>query len=147
MRGLAQREGPAVVEIQDDGPGLPTPALERVFEPFYRGQASRDRTTGGIGLGLALVRSVVGPWRFRPAAGYLARVVLAASAVLAVTGFLPGLVLCALLYDAVAAATFLPLTMTLGRAGLVFALVFGMCLAAGLLAMRQLRDADPADMF
>ena len=81
------------------------------------------------------------------ATGYLARVVMAASLILAVLGFVPGLVLCVLLYEVVAGATFMPLTMTIGRAALVFFLVFGMCTTAGLLAMRKLRDADPADMF
>lgn len=79
--------------------------------------------------------------------GYLARVVMAASLILAVIGFLPGAALCVWLYDVVAGATFLPLSMTFERAGLVFALIFGMCAAAGLLAMRKLRDANPADMF
>ena len=79
--------------------------------------------------------------------GYLARVVMAAALILAVIGFLPGAALCVWLYDVVAGATFLPLTMTFERAGLVFALIFGMCAAAGLLAMRKLRDASPADMF
>jgi signal transduction histidine kinase len=48
----------AVVEIDDKGPGLPGPELEQVFEPFYRRETSRSRETGGIGLGLAVVRSV-----------------------------------------------------------------------------------------
>lgn len=48
----------AVVEIADAGPGLPENDLERVFEPYYRGEASRSHTTGGIGLGLAVVRSI-----------------------------------------------------------------------------------------
>lgn len=78
---------------------------------------------------------------------YLSRVVMAAALILAVIGFLPGAALCIWLYDVVAGATFLPLTMTLERATLVFALIFGMCAAAGLLAMRKLRDASPADMF
>jgi signal transduction histidine kinase len=55
---LRRLAGAAVVEIEDDGPGLPAAELERVFEPFYRGEPSRNRATGGIGLGLALVRSV-----------------------------------------------------------------------------------------
>lgn len=78
---------------------------------------------------------------------YLARVVMAAALILAVIGFLPGAALCVWLYDVVAGATFLPLAMTLERAAMVFALIFGMCAAAGLLAMRKLRDASPADMF
>jgi signal transduction histidine kinase len=48
----------AVVEIVDDGPGIPASDIERVFEPFYRREPSRSRKTGGIGLGLAVVRSV-----------------------------------------------------------------------------------------
>lgn len=48
----------AVVEIADDGPGIAQEDLERVFEPFQRGEASRSRQTGGIGLGLAVVRSI-----------------------------------------------------------------------------------------
>lgn len=48
----------AVVEIDDDGPGIPPADAERVFEPFYRREPSRSRQTGGIGLGLAVVRSI-----------------------------------------------------------------------------------------
>jgi two-component system, OmpR family, sensor kinase len=48
----------AIVEVDDDGPGVPKAELERVFEPFYRREPSRNRETGGIGLGLAVVRSV-----------------------------------------------------------------------------------------
>ena len=48
----------AVVEIEDDGPGIPPGDREKVFEPFYRREPSRSRQTGGIGLGLAVVRSI-----------------------------------------------------------------------------------------
>lgn len=48
----------AIVEVEDNGPGLPDDELERAFEPFYRSEPSRSRSTGGIGLGLAVVRSV-----------------------------------------------------------------------------------------
>ena len=48
----------AIIEIDDDGPGVPTGEMERLFEPFYRGEPSRNRETGGIGLGLAVVRSL-----------------------------------------------------------------------------------------
>lgn len=50
--------GEAVIEVDDDGPGIPEHERERVFEPFFRGEPSRNRETGGIGLGLAVVRSV-----------------------------------------------------------------------------------------
>ena len=55
---LALDDGDAVVEVTDQGPGLPTAELERVFEPFYRAEPSRNRETGGMGLGLAVARSI-----------------------------------------------------------------------------------------
>lgn len=78
---------------------------------------------------------------------YLAQVVLAAAAILAVLGFVPGVLACFGLYDLVAKATLLPMHMEWERSVNVFALVFAMCGGAGLLAMRKLRDAEPADMF
>ncbi|MEW5686364.1 MAG: HAMP domain-containing sensor histidine kinase [Pseudomonadota bacterium] len=51
-------DGHAVVEIDDDGPGIPEKDADRVFEPFYRREPSRSRQTGGIGLGLAVVRTI-----------------------------------------------------------------------------------------
>lgn len=56
-RVTARRKGDqAVIEIEDDGPGLPEAALETVFEPFERLEPSRNRRTGGSGLGLAVAR-------------------------------------------------------------------------------------------
>ncbi len=78
---------------------------------------------------------------------YLCRAVLSAAFILAVLGFLPGFGLASFLYDKVGEATFLPLNMDVERAGGVFLMIFAMCGLAGLLAMRKLRDADPADMF
>jgi two-component system sensor kinase ParS len=46
------------VRVNDDGPGVPLEGREKIFEPFSRLDASRDRRTGGFGLGLALVRRV-----------------------------------------------------------------------------------------
>ncbi len=46
------------IRIQDEGPGLPPSELEKVFEPFYRVEGSRNRDTGGTGLGLTIARSV-----------------------------------------------------------------------------------------
>ncbi len=51
-------DGAAVVEVDDDGPGVPERERERVFEPFHRGEPSRSRATGGAGLGLAVVRTI-----------------------------------------------------------------------------------------
>jgi signal transduction histidine kinase len=47
----------AVVEIADQGPGLASDELERVFKPFYRADPSRNPDTGGVGLGLSIARS------------------------------------------------------------------------------------------
>ena len=47
------------IRIEDDGPGIPEAELERVFAPFVRLEESRSRETGGIGLGLAIARSIV----------------------------------------------------------------------------------------
>lgn len=81
--GRVHRVGDQVVlEIADDGPGLPEAELARVFEPFYRAEASRSRETGGIGLGLAVARTVAHAHggtvdlSNRPEGGLLARVVL-----------------------------------------------------------------------
>lgn len=46
----------AVVEVADDGPGVGEEELDAVFEPFHRGERSRNRETGGAGLGLAVAR-------------------------------------------------------------------------------------------
>ena len=53
-----REDGHAVVEIADDGPGIAPAEIEHVFEPFYRAEPSRSRKTGGIGLGLAVVRGI-----------------------------------------------------------------------------------------
>lgn len=47
------------LHIRDQGPGIPPGELEKVFEPFYRLEASRNRETGGTGLGLTIARGIV----------------------------------------------------------------------------------------
>ena len=75
-------EDSAHIFIDDDGPGIPESELETVFEPFRRLEASRSRETGGVGLGLAVVRAVVGAHGGRvtlvnrPAGGLRAEVML-----------------------------------------------------------------------
>lgn len=48
----------ASLQVEDDGPGIAPEERERVFEPFVRLDPSRDRATGGCGLGLAIVHSI-----------------------------------------------------------------------------------------
>jgi signal transduction histidine kinase len=55
---LVQAGGEAQLSVTDRGPGLAADALERVFQPFWRGDPSRNRETGGMGLGLTIARSV-----------------------------------------------------------------------------------------
>ena len=56
---IALADGPQLtISVRDQGPGVPEPELERVFEPFYRVESSRNRDSGGTGLGLAIARDV-----------------------------------------------------------------------------------------
>lgn len=57
---LQEIDNGLLVTISDDGPGIPEEEYTRVFDPFYRVDPSRNRDTGGVGLGLAVVRSVIG---------------------------------------------------------------------------------------
>lgn len=51
--------GEVLISVADSGPGVPADALEKIFEPFYRPEVARKRSTGGAGLGLAIVRRCV----------------------------------------------------------------------------------------
>jgi signal transduction histidine kinase len=55
---LLREPGRVVIAIDDSGPGIPTPEQEKVFAPFYRLERSRNRDTGGVGLGLAVARTI-----------------------------------------------------------------------------------------
>jgi two-component system, OmpR family, sensor kinase len=83
VRGRVFAEnGQAVIEVDDEGPGIRPSEMERVFDPFYRGEPSRSRETGGAGLGLAVVRSIARAHggdvtlKNRPGKGLTARVSL-----------------------------------------------------------------------
>jgi two-component system sensor histidine kinase CpxA len=47
----------AIISVADNGPGVPAAELEEILKPFYRPEGARQRETGGVGLGLAIVRS------------------------------------------------------------------------------------------
>jgi len=57
----AQRWGAeeAVIRVTDSGPGVPEDSLEKIFHPFYRIDDARERSTGGVGLGLAITDQAV----------------------------------------------------------------------------------------
>ncbi|TIX48925.1 sensor histidine kinase [Alteraurantiacibacter aquimixticola] len=55
---LARENGEAVIRIEDEGPGIPDGDIMSMLEPFKRGEASRNRETGGAGLGLTLARAI-----------------------------------------------------------------------------------------
>jgi signal transduction histidine kinase len=56
---LRSRDGHARLEVEDEGPGIPPPDAERVFERFYRSDRARSVDDGGSGLGLAIARWIV----------------------------------------------------------------------------------------
>src|SRR5579872_730838 len=49
----------AVLRVSDSGPGVPSDALAKLFQPFYRLDEARGRMTGGVGLGLAITERAV----------------------------------------------------------------------------------------
>jgi two-component system OmpR family sensor kinase len=56
---IAKNAGGLEIVIRDHGPGVPAAELERIFEPFYRVAESRDRDSGGEGIGLAITSQVM----------------------------------------------------------------------------------------
>ncbi len=78
---------------------------------------------------------------------YLFSVVIQEALILSLCGFLPGLIVSLIVYRVAAAATLLPLQMTVQRALIVYLLTAAMCALSGALAMRRLNSADPAEIF
>jgi signal transduction histidine kinase len=56
---MPPRDGVVTTLVEDDGPGIPVSELDRVFEPFHRLEPSRNRETGGTGLGLPIARNIL----------------------------------------------------------------------------------------
>jgi DevC protein len=74
-------------------------------------------------------------------------IVLQEALILSILGFIPGLLLGLGVYAIVRAVTVIPIQMTLPRIMAAYPLTAAMCAAAGALAMRRLRSANPADIF
>lgn len=55
---MVRGESHAILRVEDEGPGIPEEQLAHMLEPFARGEASRNRATGGTGLGLTLARAI-----------------------------------------------------------------------------------------
>ena len=79
--------------------------------------------------------------------GYFVRVVFASSFFLAVLGFIPGYLLSLGLYNLAESQMYMPMPMLISKIITVFMFILSMCFMAGLLAIRKLKDANPADMF
>ncbi len=58
LRSRSEGSGRVLIEVQDEGCGVPAEALERIFDRFARADAARTRSTGGVGLGLAIVDAI-----------------------------------------------------------------------------------------
>jgi len=56
---LSAGDGLVIVSVRDHGPGVPPDALGEIFKPFYRVEKDRDRSSGGVGLGLAIASRAV----------------------------------------------------------------------------------------
>src|SRR5258708_34355027 len=79
---MCWEEAAFVVPIRDRGPGIPADAIDEVFRPYYRVDKSRNRSTGGVGLGLTVAQAIVQghggeiTLKNRPGGGLEVRVVL-----------------------------------------------------------------------
>lgn len=81
---VTRQNGTALVDVADRGPGIPADFMEEVFQPFRRLEPSRSRATGGVGLGLAIARTIARAHggdvtlSARPGGGLIARLALPA---------------------------------------------------------------------
>ena len=86
-------------------------------------------------------------WRRFPLSNLCLVLLTIHSLILAVGGYLPGLALCRWLYGVTQSATMLPMRLSAQRAAVVLGLTVLMCWVSGLIAIRKLRAADPAEIF
>ncbi len=56
--GARRTDDGVLISVADHGPGVPDEAVARLFDPFFRAEHSRNKSTGGLGLGLMLVRQI-----------------------------------------------------------------------------------------
>ena len=59
ISATVERPGWLRLDVVDDGPGIPKESWDTIFEPFARLDSSRSRTTGGVGLGLAIAHRIL----------------------------------------------------------------------------------------
>lgn len=62
---VGRMDGNAVIEVLDNGPGIPEEMLSRAFEPFFRASPAREKSVPGAGLGLAIVKEIINRHRGR----------------------------------------------------------------------------------
>ena len=56
--GVARADNRILITVDDNGPGIPADQLQKIFEPFARAETSRNRASGGSGLGLTIARAI-----------------------------------------------------------------------------------------